>query len=226
MPAVALNRAAAFSFHDASRFSEQGVLMPGLKTHPTTRLIVWLFMLVVVQFLNGLVLAAAFLLLPLLGVRVLKRGARLIWRTRWLLISLFVIFSWGVAGEPLWNSDFAPTQEGVLEALVHLGRMLLVLMAVATFLELMPLPDLLVATHVFLKPWKYFGFDPDRGVVRLMLVLRYVESLPRPQDWRKLLDAPVTTEIEWVELNQQQLGRTDYLVGILLVIAAMFYVFA
>ncbi len=199
--------------------------MAGLKTHPTTRLIVWLVLLVVVQFFSGTALSVAFFLLPLLGARVLKRGARLIWRTRWLLVSLFVIFSWGVAGEPLWNSSFAPTQEGVFEALVHLGRMLLVLMAVATFLELMPLPDLLVATHFFLKPWQYFGFDPDRGVVRLMLVLRYVESLPRPQDWRKLMDAPVSAEIEWLELNQQKLAWADYLVGLLIVTAAAYYVF-
>lgn len=197
--------------------------MPSFKIHPATRLLVWLLTLVMVQFLSGATLAAAFLLLPLLGMRVLKRGARLIWRTRWLLLSLWAIFSWGVAGEPLWNGVASPTEEGVHEALVHIGRMLLVLMAVATFLEVMPLPDMLVATHVFLKPWQHFGFDPDRGVVRLMLVLRYVESMPRPHDWRALLDAPLSVESEWLELDEQPLRWLDYLMALLVAAVVMFY---
>lgn len=199
--------------------------MPKLTIHPTTWLIVWLLFLVVVQFMNGTTLAVALLLVPALGTYVLQRGSRLIWRARWLLISMFVIFSWGIPGDPLWDGAFAPTHEGLSIGLTHFGRLLLVLVAVAAFLEAMPLPDLLAAIHTLLRPLRRFGFDPDRGVVRLMLVLQYVETLPRPRDWRTLLDTPATNLGEAVEVNHQPLRWPDFLVALALALAAAFYVF-
>lgn len=199
--------------------------MLAFTVHPTTRLVVWLLMLVAVQNMSGLALLAAGLLLPLFGISVLRRGLRLMWRTRWLLISLLVIFAWGVAGEPLWDGRFAPSYEGLQESLTHLGRLMLVLMAVALFLEIMPLPDLLAATHGMLKPLRRFGFDPDRGVVRLMLVLRYVETLPRPRDWRTLLDAPTISVSELIEVNHQALRRSDYVVTVLVAGVVAFFCF-
>ncbi len=194
-----------------------------LVVHPAIRLIAWLLLLVAVQSLGGRALAGSFLLFPLFGLRIIRRGGQLIWRTRWLLLSLLVIFPWGIAGQPLWNGVGAPTQEGALEALTHLGRLLLVLMVVSAFLETMPLQDLLAATHVLLKPMRGFGFDPDRGVVRLMLVLRYVETLPRPRDWRSLLDAPILNVSERVEVNHQPLRWSDYGLTLIFIVAVTFY---
>jgi energy-coupling factor transporter transmembrane protein EcfT len=199
--------------------------MPSSALHPVTRVIVWLLFLLAVQSLSGTVLAAIFLLLPLLGARILKRGRHLIWRTRWLLLSLLVIFSWGVAGEPFWAGAAAPTHEGFREALTHLGRLLLVLVAVAAFLETMPLGDLLAATHTLLKPLQRLGLDPDRGVIRLMLVLRYAESLPRPRDWRSLLDVPVSSVNQRVEVNYQSPRWTDYAIVLIFTVAATFFCF-
>ena len=194
-----------------------------LTLHPATRLLVWLALLVGVQALSGAALAAVFVTLPLCGAPVLRRGARLIWRARWLLVSLLAILSWGVAGEPLWPGALAPSVEGLREALTHFARLLLVLFAVAAFLEAMPLPDLLAATHALLRPLRHFGLDPERGVVRLMLVLRYVETLPRPRDWRALLKAPVTVVSESVEVDEEALRWSDYLVCGALVAAVLFY---
>ncbi len=186
--------------------------MPAL--HPTTRLILWLLFLVAVQLLSGYPLAIVILLMPLCGKAVLKRGWLLVRRARWLLLSLFVILAWGSAGEPLWNADLAPTQEGLGEALTHLGRLLLVLLAVAALLEKMPLPELFAASHTLFKPLRRLGFDPDRGIVRLMLVLRYVEKLPRPRDWRSLLEVPETTLNETIEVSSQPLRGIDYALAV------------
>ena len=191
-----------------------------LSVHPTTRLLVWLALLVGVQALSGVALAAAFVALPLAGRRGLRRGVLLAWRARWLLASLLVILSWGVAGEPLWPGALAPTIEGLREALTHFARLLLVLFIVAAFLEAVPLPELLAATHVLLGPLRHLGVDPERGVVRLMLVLRYVETLPRPRDWRALLEAPASEVCERVEVDCQALRWTDGVIGALLVAAA------
>jgi hypothetical protein len=200
-------RATAFFF----RIELMPIAAP--RINPTTRLILWLQFLLAVQWMSGALLAGAFLLLPLLGRRVWARAGKLVWRSRWLLFSLFVIFSWGIAGHPLWDgadSAFAPTHEGIAEAATHLGRLVLVLVAVATFLEAMPLPDLVAALYAALGPLRHLGLDPERSVVRLLLVLRYVESLPRPRDWRTLLDAPLPATSEVVEVDAVPLAWADY----------------
>lgn len=197
--------------------------MSDFSVHPTTRLVLWLVVLLFVQCLSGMFLAMACLLLPFCGMRVLLRGGRLIWRTRWLLLSLVVIFSWSGGGEPLWPGVFSPTQEGMQEALTHLGRLSLVLIAVAYFLEIMPLNDLLAATHALLKPMRHFGLDPDRGVVRLLLVLRYVETLPRPRDWRALLNVPALDENEVVEVTHQPLRGLDFLLMAFFAVVVLFF---
>jgi len=200
--------------------------MPGFILHPTARIAVWLLLLLAIQSLDGWSLAAAFAVLPLLGRAALMRGRRLVWRTRWLILSLFVVFAWGVAGEPVFAAMAAPTQEGVHEALMHLGRLLLVLMAVAAFLEAMPLPSLLSGTHQLLAPLRRIGFDSDRGVVRLMLVLHYVETLPRPRDWRILLNAPALAAgecVELVEVDNRPLRLSDYLVVLVAAAACAAY---
>jgi len=184
--------------------------MSNLAIHPTTRLVLWLLFLVAVQGLSGLPLVAVMVLMPLLGKEILNRGWLLIRRARWLLLSLLVILAWGGAGEPLWNSDLAPTHEGLFEALTHLGRLLLVLMAVAAFLETMSFSDLFTASHTLFKPLRYFRLDPDRGIVRLMLVLHYVEKLPRPRDWRSLLEVPAAITNEEIEISYQPLRWRDY----------------
>jgi len=196
--------------------------MPNLTIHPATRLIAWLSLLLAVQCLSDTALAAAFLLLPLLGGRVMRRAGRLVWRSRWLLAALLAVFSWAVAGDPLWNGPLAPSDEGLREACTHLARLLLVLCVVAALLETLPLADLLAATHTLLKPLRYFAFDPDRGVVRLMLVLRYVETLPRPRDWRDLLTAPATSVREVVAVDDHRLRWPDYLLAVGCAAAVLF----
>lgn len=188
--------------------------MPGFVLHPTARIALWLLLLLAIQCLEGGSLAAAFAGLPLLGRAALRRGARLIWRTRWLILSLFVVFAWGVAGEPLAAGRAMPTHEGLREAGLHMGRLLLVLLAVAAFLETIPLPELLAGTRQLLGPLRRLGLDSDRAVVRLMLVLHYVETLPRPRDWRILLDAPAPAAGEFaqfVEIDSRPLRVNDYL---------------
>ena len=197
--------------------------MSGFSLHPATRLALWLALLIIVQCLNGLALAfglpLALVLLWAANSRIPGRGARLIWRARWLLLSLFVILAWGIAGDPLWEGALAPTREGLIEALTHLGRLLLVLMIVAALLETLPLPELLAASRSLMAPLRRFGFDADRGVIRLMLVLRYVESMPRPRDWRSLLEAPTAIAGERVEVMAHPVRGVDYAMGVAVVAA-------
>lgn len=179
--------------------------------HPAVRLAGWLLLLLAIQRLAGLPLFVALAASTLLGRAILGRAARLIRRTRWLLLSLFIVFAWGVAGDPLWQGFAAPSREGLEEAATQVGRLLLVLLAVAAFLETMPLGSLLSGARRLLLPLRRAGIDADRGVIRLMLVLRYAEALPRPRDWRTLLAAPAAPVSESVELDDAPLAPLDRL---------------
>ena len=60
--------------------------------------------------------------------------------------------------------------------------------------------------------------------MRLLLVLRYVETLPSPRDWRVLLDAPEALPDESIELSQAPFGMADLLVlSFLLLMPVFFY---
>lgn len=168
--------------------------MMSASIHPAARLSLWLLVLLLVQRLSGglLVGAVPLVLLALFfasGRRALQRGRRLVWRARWLLLTLVLIFAWGVPGESVWDGGgaiFSPTHEGVREGIEHLARLLLTLLLVAGLLESMPSEQLLAAIHLFLGPLRCARVDTERGLVRLMLVLRQLEA-PPVADWRSLL---------------------------------------
>ncbi|WP_170285843.1 energy-coupling factor transporter transmembrane component T [Propionivibrio limicola] len=199
--------------------------MPISDLHPATRLFVWLMLLLAIQGLGNFALVGCALLVPLMGGSVLRRGGRLIWRTRWLIVSLLAVFAWGRAGEHVWVGPLSPTYEGLSEAITHGGRLVLLLMAVGAFLETTPLPVLLSGGRVLLAPFRQLGCDPDRSVVRLMLVLRYVEALPRPRDWRNLLDAPPPTECDVLEVDHESLRFTDRLVMVMAAAIVVYFLF-
>lgn len=188
--------------------------------HPSTRLVVWLLMLLLSQGMDDLLLMAAILLLPLFGRSVLSRCWQLAWGARWLFLSLFVILAWGGIGEAAWNGPMAPSREGLLDASTHVGRLLMVLMAVAVLREWMSTADLLTGIHRLLEPMRRCGLDSDRGLVRLLLVLNYIETMPRPRDWRMLLDVPAGSSSEVFELVDHPLSSRDYLIIAFALVAA------
>jgi hypothetical protein len=73
--------------------------------------------------------------------------------------------------------------------------------------------DLLTATHRLLDPLRRCGLDTDRGLVRLLLVLHYLETMPRPRDWRQLLEPPASSQREVFELTDRRSpGGTTWII--------------
>lgn len=183
-----------------------------LDLSPATRLLVWLSLLIAVQGLDGFWLGAACVMSLFLGPRVVRRAWWLAWRIRWVIVSILVFFSWGAAGEPLWAGAGSPTVDGIHQGLTHLGRLGMVLIVLSALLGSMPMADMLAATHVLLRPFRRVGLEPDRGVIRLMLVLDYVESLPRSRDWRSLLSVSSRSKTELVEVSIHPIRWRDAIV--------------
>jgi len=168
---------------------------------------------IAVQCLSGAGLLLAIAALPLLGRASLLRWLRLLRRARWLLLTLLLVLAWGIAGEPLWEQAgrMAPTYEGLAEAGTQLGRLVLVLAAVAHLLETTPIERLMAGAQVLLRPLAGLGFDVNRAVVRLSLALHYAAQMPS-RDWKNLLSPSECTAPQTVCLVSPPQQLKDWLV--------------
>lgn len=157
--------------------------------HPLTLILLWLAAAVTLQAVQGwslavLSVAVVLLLLPL---QAGKRWLRMLWRLRWLWLSLGVVFAWATPGEVLWDASWAPTREGLLEAGLHFVRLWSLLATVTLIASAMPVPRLLCGLYLLLQPLRRIGLPPERAVARLLLTLTMVENLPDGHHWRGFL---------------------------------------
>jgi hypothetical protein len=154
--------------------------------HPATLLLAWGGLVVVLQRLAtpGLGIAALMLLpLSILGAR--QRTASLIRRARWLLLSIAVMFALATPGERLpgpWG-DAGITFDGLLFAAEHVLRLILLLATLALLHEKLGNAGLISGLYWLLSPLAGWRELRERIVVRLMLVLDYVEATPSA-GWR------------------------------------------
>lgn len=182
--------------------------------HPAHRLGCWLLVVAAIQCLQGVALLLVLATTPLLGRASLGRWLRLLRRARWLLLTLLLVVAWGVAGDPVWElgSWQAPTHEGLSEASTQLGRLVLVLAAVAVLLETTPIDRLMSGVHVLLRPLRVFGLEVDRAVVRLSLALHYAEQMPAAADWKEMLSPAEACGPQVVHLALPSPQLRDWLV--------------
>ena len=162
-----------------------------LPLHPSVALCVWLLALLAVQGVSEsgavpAVLAVAIGTFVAGGEGVARRALHLIWRSRWLLLTLAVVFSWGVPGEAFGGWAWGPSQEGVLTATLHVFRLIMSLVLVAGLLSSLPDVELIAAIYVLCAPLRRFGRGFEQGLVRVLLVLRLIDEGPA-RDWRFLL---------------------------------------
>lgn len=184
--------------------------------HPTVRLLLWSGVVTATQLLpvHGL-LAAGALLLPLALLRAGPHMLLLLRRTRWLLLSIAVLFALATPGVFLLPQlgSLGPTWEGVDLGLAHLLRLVLVLAALALMLQFTPIGELVAGLYGVLRPFSWLGLDRGRVAVRLMLVLRYIEQAPRGGSWREWLDgAEIAADAETVRIPRLPFAPADYAV--------------
>lgn len=155
--------------------------------HPTTALLAWLAAVLAVQFLGyaGLGLLAAGLLLvrPPLW-RVWLDYVR---RARWLLLTLWLILACNTPGEALADLFWAPTYEGVAEAMLQTARLVAMLGCLAWLFDHLGRDGLVSALWGLLRPLAALGLDVARLVVRLSLVLENLQAPPERGAWKKML---------------------------------------
>lgn len=133
---------------------------------------------------------AAVFLLPLCLLSARRRTRQLVRRTRWLLLSIMVLFALATPGQRLSGSlgDLGLTVDGLLLATEHAIRLLLLLATLAVVHERLGTAGFMAGLHWLLAPLAGWRTLRERIVVRLMLVLDYVETAPLG-DWRAWLVA-------------------------------------
>ena len=165
--------------------------LASISVHPALRLLLWLAYALCLQWAEGVGLL---LLLGMAGASLLVSGVggrwcRTMWRLRWLLLSLSLIFAWSTPGELLWSMEWAPTYEGLAAALNHGARLLALLLAVVYLASTTSQAALMSGLYYLLSPMRHLGLPPDRVVARLLLTLEYVDALPKRSGWRGFIEA-------------------------------------
>jgi energy-coupling factor transporter transmembrane protein EcfT len=139
-----------------------------------------------------------------------RRGWRLLKRVRFLLLAIVVLFGGFTPGEALFVNwpIVSPSREGAVLALEHAARIVAVVMCVAVLMERLPVHRMVSAIHALLRPFEAFGFPASRVAVRLLLVLRLVES-GAPKGWQSWLHDVEDEPGEAIEVVRERLGMRD-----------------
>jgi len=96
-------------------------------------------------------------------------------RSRWLLLTMLVMFGWLTPGTPLAGIPGA-SQEGLLLAAENIARLLVTLATVALILKSLSASQLVAGLRSLLAPLALLRISRDRFAVRLALTLNEVEA--------------------------------------------------
>ncbi len=124
---------------------------------------------------SGLLLLASFVLLLAALITARHHLVLLVRRSRWLLLTLLILFGWLTPGTPLPGIPGA-SQEGLLLAAENLGRLLIALSVVAMLLTALASAELVAGLRSVLAPLSLLKISRDRIAVRLALTLEEVEA--------------------------------------------------
>ncbi len=110
-------------------------------------------------------------------------------RARRLLFMLWIILAYNTPGEAFRDFSWAPTYEGLAAANLHAVRLMVMRACLAWLFARLDHAALLSALWGLLLPLRKLGFDIERLLVRLSLVLENLKSPPKKGAWKQMLAA-------------------------------------
>lgn len=155
--------------------------------HPFTYLCVWFGFVLAVQTSPAHRLPVFVAVALLLALQTdFRRWLKLVRRTRWITLSLLLVFGYATPGVALWDAwgVWSPTYQGLEEGLIQLGRIHCALAALSAVLSVLTVPQLMAGLYVMAFPLKYILISRERLVVRLALTLEYAERTLSEQSFR------------------------------------------
>lgn len=155
--------------------------------HPATLLVAWAVFVFLLPLAPLPLLPVLLALALATALTARRRTLTLLRRARWLLLSIAVLFAFATPGlsVPGWPGQIGMTQDGLLAAGEHLSRLLILLTTLAVVHERLQTAGLLTGLYTLMAPlrpaWR------ERIVVRLMLVIEFIEHGDGRAGWRHWL---------------------------------------
>ncbi len=163
--------------------------MFSMKLHPATQIIVWCVLVAAMQFLrpDHLLLAGGFVLLSAF-ILARHKLMQLLRRTRWIMLSLWLIYAYTTPGDALFELTYGPSVEGLQEGGLQMMRLLAALAGLAILLDRLHRQQLIAGLYSLFAPLQYLGLSRERLAVRLALTLHYAEvAMLRSMSWQESL---------------------------------------
>jgi hypothetical protein len=189
--------------------------------HPASLILIWLAFAFCVPWLQPAELSAIVLLfsLPLL-LRHSALYLKLLRRSRWLLISLVLVYAFVTPGAAVVAAlgAYSPSREGLLSGGLQALRLISLLATLALLLATTSRERILAGLYFLLRPFVSIGVDVDRVAARIWLTLHYAEKAEpagssRSGEWRERLQALLHGsghEMVSIELEIGRLSWPDY----------------
>jgi energy-coupling factor transporter transmembrane protein EcfT len=197
--------------------------------HPALQIILWCLLVALMQRLELLPLCGvAGVLLLLGGIFAGKKLLQLLRRTRWIMLSLLVIYAYSTPGQPLLEmlGAWSPVREGLADGAMQLLRLLAALSSLAILLDRLHRLALISGLYSLFAPLAWLGLSRERCAIRLALTLHYAEvamlrSHARWQDALQGLFEPHDEVLQAIVLPLYRMGLRDVLAAILLGLCAL-----
>lgn len=149
-----------------------------LKFHPAAQILAWCLLVAMLQVMvpGALLMATGLVLLCAYAISGHK-FIQLVRRTRWIILSLLVIYAYSTPGQPLLDTlgMFSPSREGLSDGVLQLARLLAALAGLAILLDRLHRQQLIAGLYSLFAPLHWLGLSRERVAVRLALTLHYAE---------------------------------------------------
>lgn len=198
-----------------------------MKFHPAAQILAWCLLVVTMQVLalDALLICAGLILLCAFVISRHK-FVQLVRRTRWILLSLLLIYAYSTPGQPFLDSlgIFSPSREGLTDGAMQLSRLLAALAALALLLDRLHRQKLIAGLYTLFAPLQWLGLSRARLAVRLALTLHYAEvtMLRGAASWQDTLNSlfePHGETTRHMELPLYRFGIGDaWLLGVALLL--------
>lgn len=195
----------------------------GSRLHPACLILIWLGFALSIPWLRTPDLAGiAGILAVFLLLGRCPEFLKLLRRTRWLLISLILVYAFATPGEPLIPAfgGYGPSREGLAAGGLQALRLAALLSGLAFLLASLPRGRMLAGLYFLLRPLARLGVNIDRAAARIWLTLHYAERIGpgRLREWRENLRAASEQgagENQTITLELRRFSRVDYLALVL-----------
>lgn len=134
-------------------------------------------------------------------------------RSRWLSLTMLIMFGWFTPGTPVANLPGA-SLEGLLLAAENIARLIIALSAVALLLKALTPAELVAGMRALLVPFVLLGVSRDSVAVRLALTLQEVENSRKPEGLE------MSARPHSLSLPEMPLSASDVIAGAIIAVLA------